>query len=182
MRTTSRARRHLLTLITLSAAAASSLLFGKEIVTVPLGRESAGAGETVLTVTFDDYRAPGREINKSVTVAKGDTLKVRLPSQALGYLWRLSSPPIDGLERIVPKKDQDRPEKDRSLPDSEPDREKNEPGGREYRVFQFRAEGEGTIEFSHVHSGTKRLDKVIQLKVKLSDRSTAPASKGDSKH
>jgi hypothetical protein len=180
MRLTSRTRRSIMPLVMIASAAASGLLFGKEIVTVRPSEEGAGVGEKVVTVTFDEFRAPPKEIKKSISVAKGDILKVRLPSQALGYLWRMSSAPLDNLKRIVPKKDQQRPEKDRSLPDSDAEREKDEPGGREYRIFRFQVEGEGTLEFRHIHSGTKKHAKVCEIQVKVADRSTVSLQKGDS--
>jgi hypothetical protein len=123
-----------------------------------------------VTVSFDEYRRPESLIKKSAAVTDGDTLKVRLPSQALGYHWRMTAPAASTLVRIVREKDRGRPEKDRDLPDSDAEQETNQPGGREFRVFRFRVERAASIEFRHVHAGTKRHDKVVQIKVTLTGR------------
>jgi hypothetical protein len=81
----------------------------------------------------------------------------------------MSSPPSDHFERIIPKKDQRRPEKDRALPDRGSELDENAPGAREYKIYQFRVKGEGTIEFRHVHVETKKHDKVCEIKVKVPD-------------
>ncbi len=106
-------------------------------------------GRTVkVTINQADLKENPEQLTKNV--AKGDQLEVRLEYKATGYLWRLTKDDPSKLKR-----------------EGEPktEREANEPGAPEYKVFRFDVLDKGELEFQLARPFGNAKPKVLHLKI-----------------
>jgi Chagasin family peptidase inhibitor I42 len=123
--------------------------------TEPPNSESAPPPAATVTFHLDDMQILKGEVEKTVSLKRNGTVRVRLPWQAAGYRWVIYKPALTGLKQ-----------EGEAAPQVEVDADK--PGAPEFRVFTFVAEKKGEVEFRRVYA-TKNHDKVARVKVRITD-------------